>query len=210
MKPHKKGHSGMLSLTQKKLRDNFAQMRFGSDELIPVSKGDKVFSSIYLSHYPGSMGIVGRTLNYIIINNRGSVAGIIGACSPPLSISSIDSYFEINKSNRKEKINSIMNNNVFKILDGQVPNFATMILTKFRKRLADDYLKRYNTKLRGLMTFVEPPRTGNIYRADNWDYLGMTKGYRVTKRETMTDYKSFDIGKQKHIFGYKYKSYYDW
>lgn len=218
-KEHKKGHSGMLSLSERGLETQLLTKRFlyayDPIKLLKVTKGNKTFSSLYLSHYPQSKGIVGRTFNYLILNQYGFIAGIIGACSPPITVTEVDRYFDITKENRISKVNSILNNNVFRIVNNkkQIPNFGTIVLKKFRQQLQKDYYNKYKEKLKGLITFVEPPRNGTIYLADNWDYLGKTKGYRVTKRGKMTEYKKFSKGleeQQKLIFGYKFKGYYDW
>lgn len=47
-----------------------------------VPKSDSVFGKLFFSHYPGSKGIPGRSLCYIVEYN-GEVAGIIGFNSPP-------------------------------------------------------------------------------------------------------------------------------
>jgi len=52
----------------------------------------------------------------------------------------------------------------------------------FRKRIEDDYKKNYGDTLIGLVTFVELPRDGAIYKADNWDYLGLTQGKEMRRQ----------------------------
>lgn len=217
-KEHKQGHSGMLSLTETGLDAKlYTQRLFCSKNpvtLIKVPKGDKTFSSLYLSHYPQSKGIVGRTFNYLVLNENGFVIGIIGACSPPIVVTEVDKYFNINFDNRLQKLEVFLNNNIFRLVNTKaVTNLGSRVLKRFRTQLQSDYYLKYGKKLKGLISFVEPPRKGTVYLADNWDYLGKTKGYHVTKRGKMTDYKKFSEAsedQQKHIFGYKFKSYYDW
>ena len=60
--------------------------------LSPAKKGDKVFATIYLNHYPASKGIVGRQLNYYI-KRGGKLLGIIGVNSPPLNYKIVSEYF---------------------------------------------------------------------------------------------------------------------
>jgi hypothetical protein len=219
LKEHKQGHSGMLKLSENSMDMQLFMKRLfctpeNSIKLIRVPKGNKAFASLYLSHYPQSKGIVGRSFNYLILN-EGFITGIIGACSPPITVSEVDRFFYINSENRIEKINSILNNNIFRLIDSAKPvaNLGTRVLKRFRTQLQSDYYLRYKTKLKGLITFVEPPRTGTVYMADNWSYLGKTKGYNVTKRGKMTDYKKYSEiseGQQKLIFGYKFNNSYDW
>ena len=58
----------------------------------------------------------------------------------------------------------------------------------------------------GLITFVEPPRTGALYKADNWIYIGETQGIEVKRRGDTWIKKSYMQGDKKYIYGYKYKN----
>lgn len=48
------------------------------------------------------------------------------------------------------------------------------------KRLSDDWQQRFGHRLLLLETFVDPRFEGTVYRAANWLYLGLTRGYRRT------------------------------
>lgn len=104
---HGKGNSGMLpfkSETQLKSELNqtfFMPESFKYPCLLQVPKGNKLFASLYLTHYPNSKGIVGRSINYLVIWN-GRVVGIIGGNSAPYSVKAIDEFFEITKENRSD------------------------------------------------------------------------------------------------------------
>jgi len=197
-KPKKgKGHGGLLK--DKYIKEKIKQTCFTEDlRLQRVTKGNKIFASLYLEHYPHSKGIVGRQINYIIWN-EGRIVGIIGACSPPLNYKKFREYF-----NTTERF--FLNNNVFKIIRSK-KNQATQILKLFRKTIKKDYEEKYGDELIGLVTFVEPPRTGSIYKADNWDYLGMTKGINVVRRGNLDKWvnKEYKPGTKKHIFAKKLK-----
>ncbi len=164
-------------------------------ELEITNKGNKLFSTLYLEHYPRSKGIMGRQLNYFI-KRDGKVIGIIGVNSPPLNYKKFRNYFHT----ENEKL--FVNNNVFRIVETE-KNLGTKILKLLRKKITIDYYKKYGDKLIGIVTFVEPPRTGALYRADNWDYLGETEGMRVTLRSTTRNdwqNKKWEKGTKKFIF----------
>src|SRR5436853_30846 len=75
------------------------------------------------------------------------------------------------------------NNSIFRIVNNlNIKNLGTRILKIFRNEIKKDYKLFYNTEILGLITFVEPPRTGAIYKADNWIYLGETKGVEVRRK----------------------------
>jgi len=203
-----KGHSGMLALSPKVLEGRLQQRFFYPESykypcLIRVPKGDRVFASLYLSHYPESLGIVGRSFCYLIIWKE-RIVGIIGANSPPYSVKPIDEFFGITKENRQETLCRFLNNDVFRIIKPD-KNLATMTLKSFRIRVNHDYLLKYGYPLLGLITFVKPPRTGSIYKADNWIHLGMTKGYGTTSRDKPWFDRKWGKKKPKLIFGYKYR-----
>lgn len=165
--------------------------------LIPCKKSDPYYVKVFIEHYPKSKGIVGRQLNYIIYNN-GQAIGIIGFASPPLNYKVFVNYF--NTENPK----LYLNNNVFCIRETE-KNLGTKVLKIARNIINKDYLNKYGDKLLGLVTFVELPRTGALYKADNWTYLGLTKGFSARRRGVDWLEKTFEKGAIKHIFGYKYK-----
>jgi len=203
-----KGHSGMIPLSEKELKYALGQTYLFSSYpypyLLQVPKGNKIFATLYLSHYPRAKGIVGRTINYLIIW-KGRLAGIIGANSAPYSVKAINDFFGITKENRNDMLLCIMNNEIFRLIIHE-KNLATKVLKIFRQKLQQDHIKKYGHPLIGLVTFVEPPRTGTVYKADNWIYLGMTKGYGTIRRGKRWFDREWIKTKPKHIFVYKYKN----
>jgi len=203
------GNSGMVAFkTEDELKSALAQtymipQSYKYPHLLQVPKGNKTFATLYLTHYPNSLGIVGRSINYLVIW-KGKIVGIIGGNSAPYSVKSIDEYFGIDKENRSDKLLEIMNNDVFRIVEPD-KNLATMALKSFRIAIQRDYEKKYGGKLTGLITFVEPPRKGNIYYADNWTYLGMTKGFGTTRRGKRWWDRRWVKKEPKHIFAIRFK-----
>ena len=196
-KTGKKGHSGMI-YDKNISTDEYLDITNTGLSLLQCKKSNKLFVKWYIEHYPKSKGIVGRQLNYIIYNDQNPI-GIISAASPPLNYKIFRNFFKVN--NDKD----FLNNNVFRIVDKpNDKNIGTKILKLFRKKIKQDYNTKYNTNLLGIVTFVEPPRTGSIYKADNWNYLGKTQG--ITVRRSGEDWfnKQYIKGTPKFIFGYKY------
>ena len=62
----------------------------------------------------------------------------------------------------------------------------------WRKQVVLDWKIKYNCDPIGFETLVKPPRNGAVYRADNWFYGGMTKGYtaRVPKHGVRVWYRT--------------------
>lgn len=196
-KPKKgNGHSGMLNYGLRP--ETPLPFYVGSGlELERTTKGNKLYSTLYLEHYPKSKGILGRQLNYFI-KKDGKVIGIIGVNSPPLNYKKFRQYF--NTDNEK----LFVSNNVFRIVESE-PNIASKILKIFRYRVKKDYFEKYGDKLLGIVTFVEPPRTGTIYRASGWDCLGETQGIHVSRQGSHGKWlnKEYSKGTKKIIFAKK-------
>jgi hypothetical protein len=160
-----------------------------------VPKSNGMWGNLFFSHYPGSKGIPGRSLCYLVYKEK-ELVGIIGVNSPPCNYKIFRNYFGCDNDN------VFVNNNVFRLIK-QEKNLGTKVLRKFRARVYQDYLRKYNERLLGIVTFVEKPRTGAMYKADNWKLLGETQGKRM-KRDSITWQKVFADGEIKLIFGYKY------
>jgi hypothetical protein len=194
-KTGRKGHSGMIYHKE----TNPANFQIENKELclIKVKKSHKLFVKWYIEHYPKSKGIVGRQINYLIYLN-GTPVGIISASSPPRNYKKFRQYFGVTNDQ------SFVNNNVFRLIEN-IPNLGTRILKLFRNQIRKDYLDLYKDNLLGIVTFVEPPRNGALYKADNWFYLGETQGIEVKRRGEDWINKQYSKGTKKHIFVYKYK-----
>ena len=96
-----------------------------------------------------------------------------------------------------------LNNNVYRMINN-TKNLGTQVLRAFRNTVAQDYEDSYGVKILGLCTFVEPPRSGAIYLADNWTCLGETQGKSVRKRDMSTwENKEWSQGTKKLIFAIK-------
>lgn len=192
-----KGHSGMIK--KEVNEEKYFDPTLPTNLLLKkVKKSEPLYTFWYLEHYPKSKGIVGRQLNYLIYNEQKPI-GIIGCASPPLNYKLFRAYF--NTTNEK----LFVNNNVYRIVNRNGDrNLGTKILKLFRNTIQKDYLDNYNDYLLGIVTFVEPPRTGAMYKADNWDYIGMTQGVEVKRRGDNWLQKSYTKGIKKIIFGKKF------
>lgn len=198
-KTGRKGNSGMIYDKNVKVKD-FTDITLKSGiSLKLIKKSHKLFVKWFIEHYPKSKGIPGRQCNYLIYYYENPV-GIISGASPPLNYKIFRKYF----NTENEKL--FVNNNVFRIVKKpKDKNFGTKVLKLFRNTIYRDYYDKYEDKLLGIVAFVEPPRTGAIYKADNWENLGKTQGIEVRRRGNNWLEKTYSKGISKYIFGYKYK-----
>ena len=190
------GHGGLVDCGA--CPDDYLSLTSSPIWLEQVPKGHPLFATWFLRHYPASRGIMGRCITYLIFKDNRPVC-IIGGNSPPKNYKKFRTFFDTDNDE------SFVNNNVFRIVETTGDkNFGTKVLKLFRKTISVDYLSKYKEPLVGIVTFVEPPRSGAIYRADNWSYLGQTQGITCKKRDfTKWTNKEWSTGLRKHIFAIK-------
>ena len=152
-----------------------------------VRRTDPVYKQYRNNHYIPDRGLVGQQLQYLIFYGK-EVVGVIGGASSAFTSQSRDKYWELStdKDEKNCQLNSIINNNIFK-LNYPAPNLATIVLSKWRKQILKDWEELYEVKVAGFETFVVEERlwngktrNGACYRADNWELVGITKGYGDT------------------------------
>ncbi|MEY8352473.1 hypothetical protein AALB39_03855 [Lachnospiraceae bacterium 54-53] len=141
-------------------------------------------------HYSHPKGFVGRQLIYKIYNN-GLFSGVIVGGSATLHLPGRDEFFE-----DSFYINGIINNNFFHLVDNHGDkNLGTKVLSQWRKRVIVDWEERYKDRVIGFESLVELPRTGSMYKADNWTLVGQTKEF-TCRREPGIETGVFTGGKR--------------
>jgi len=152
-----------------------------------VKSSDPLYKQFRSAHYIPSRGTVGQQLQYLIFYGT-EVVGIIGGASSVFTTKARDEYwgFSADRAVANKQLNSIINNNIFR-LEYPAPNLATMVLSMWRKQIQRDWEHLYGVEVAGFETFVVEERlwngktrNGACYRADNWELLGITKGYGDT------------------------------
>lgn len=143
-------------------------------------RSDKRYQEIRNRHYVPNHGTFGQQLHYLIYLDD-EVVGIISGASAVYAVKARDDYFGLTKENKRVALNSIINNTVFRI-EKNFPNLGTQILSIWRKTVAKDWEEKYGVKVHGFETFVieNDRRKGCMYKADNWDFVGETKGSTKT------------------------------
>lgn len=140
---------------------------------------DPRYQAIRDRHYVANHGTQGQQLHFII-HYKGQVVGIISAASSVYKVKGRDDYFKIpsDKNLRQQYyLPAIINNTVFR-LEFHEKNLATKVLAKWRKVSIDLWKQLYGVDVIGFETFVVETETrkGALYKADNWDMVGMTAG----------------------------------
>lgn len=144
--------------------------------LIRCKRSNPEYQEIRDRHYIPNHGTFGQQIHYLI-KLDGKTVGIISGASAVYAVKARDDYFGLTKENKRVALNSIINNTVFR-LEKNLPNLGTQILAMWRKQIAADWEAQYHVRVHGFETFVieNETRKGCMYKADNWEYIGQTKG----------------------------------
>jgi hypothetical protein len=85
----------------------------------------------------------------------------------------------------KLQFNEVANNIVYCLSNQQDKNAGTKFLKLCRLDAIKWWQERYGDILKAFQTFILPPRTGAIYKADNWQQLGFTTGGKTMTTRTL-------------------------
>ena len=152
-----------------------------------VRRTDPLFKQFRDRHYIPNRGLVGQQLQYLVFY-AGKVVGVIGGSSAVFKNQARDEYWNFSEDQeiKCRQLNSVINNNIFR-LEYPAPNLASIVLKKWRKQIQNDWESLYGVAVAGFETFIVEERlwngktrNGACYRADNWELLGITKGYGDT------------------------------
>lgn len=129
-------------------------------------------------HYLGLATPVGRLLRYLILGD-GMLLGAIAISECAWNVSVRNTALREIGINNESVHNVVISNSRFLILPTvSVPNLASRSLSACTQRVARDWYESFSCWPRVVETFVDPTRYhGTCYRAANWVFVGMTKGY---------------------------------
>jgi hypothetical protein len=148
-------------------------------------------------HYLGLTRMPGQALKYVATTGDRWLA-LIGWSSAALKCAVRDRYIGWESERKLSRLLYLTNNVRFLILPGvRMKNLASRILSLNTKRLSNDYQSVYGHPSFLAETFVDLSRyKGTCYKAANWHYLGITKGYSKNGRYY------YENGNPKGVFIY--------
>lgn len=94
----------------------------------------------------------------------------------------------------------------YAVKDGFPPGYASKCLATSIRLLRNDWLKRYDERLIGVVTFVRPPWLGTCFKAANFKLVGYTSGEQsfIYKNGVAKSPNRF-VGEKLRIYVYRYK-----
>lgn len=137
-------------------------------------------------HYLGFSGAVGENLQYVVEDNQGRRWACLVLGAAAWKCQDRDRFIGWSAGQRERNLPLIANNTRFLILPGvQVPGLGSWILGQIARRIGEDWAAKYGREIVLLETFVERPRfAGTVYRAANWQHVGVTTGRTRQDRHT--------------------------
>lgn len=91
------------------------------------------------------------------------------------------------------QFNDVANNIVYCLTNHKNKNAGTKLLKLCRQDAIKWWHERYGDILKAFQTFILPPRTGAVYKADNWEEIGRTTGSsQKTKNIRPNDIEKYD------------------
>ena len=156
-------------------------MHFNNITLRPVKHGEAPMFKVLMQkhHYLGWLPKIGNTIWYIAIyQNKWQALLIFSAAA--LKCRARDQWIGWDYRHQYDRLNLIASNSRFLILPGKhKKNLASKILSLCKKRIQQDWIDYFGFPLLLMETFVDPSRfTGTIYKAANWHFAGVTRGYQ--------------------------------
>src|SRR5437867_12237636 len=140
------------------------------------------------THYPGSKGVVGKSIFYGIYLGYQRI-GVIGVQATTLPMKAVAKEIygvdKITPEIREHYGREVVNNSIFRLYVND-PNLGSRILSLFVKQLHRDFYQEHEINLRGINSLTYgvnergKERTGISYQAANWKYLDKSAGAKKT------------------------------
>jgi Domain of unknown function (DUF4338) len=156
-------------------------------------------------HYLGFGGAVGQNLQYLIQDGqqRPLACAVFGAAA--WKCQDRDRFISWSAQQRQRNLALIANNSRFLILPWvKVAHLGSWILGRVARRIAQDWQAKYGHPVVLLETFVQRERfRGTVYRAANWQPVGVTAGRTRQDRHTCIQVAVKDIYVQPLCRGFR-------
>jgi hypothetical protein len=129
-------------------------------------------------HYLGALRKIGETLWYVATCHAQWVA-LLCFSAAALKIAARDRWIGWSYRQQYARLPLLANNTRYCVLPAwNRKNVASHTLALCERRLSQDWMAAFGHPIVLLETFVDSRRRGTLYLADNWIYVGETRGFR--------------------------------
>lgn len=146
-------------------------------------------------HYLGFGGAVGQNVQYLVRDGQQRPVACVVFGAAAWKCQDRDRFIGWSAQQRQSNLGLIANNSRFLILPWvKVPHLGSWVLGRVAGRIARDWRAKYGHPVVLLETFVERERfRGTVYRAANWQPVGVTAGRTRQDRHTCIQVAVKDI-----------------
>ena len=146
-------------------------------------------------HYLGFGGAVGENLQYVAADDQERPLACLVFGAAAWKCQDRDRFIGWTGEQRQKNLALVANNTRFLVLPwAKVPHLGSWILGQVAGRIARDWQAKYGHPVVLLETFVERERfRGTVYRAANWQAVGVTAGRTRQDRHTRLQVPVKDI-----------------
>jgi hypothetical protein len=146
-------------------------------------------------HYLGFKGVVGENLQYVARDRQGRPLACLVFGAAAWKCQDRDQFIGWGAAQRQRNLSLLANNSRFLILPWVcIRGLGSWILGQINRRINQDWQAKYGHRVVLLETFVEQPRfQGTVYRAANWQKVGVTVGRTRQDRHTCIQVAVKDI-----------------
>jgi coproporphyrinogen III oxidase len=146
-------------------------------KMVETEEEKKVANDLVLQYhsYVPSIKTVGRTIKYLISFENNVVGTFwIGSGFKPTP-KAILNYFNVGQKDFDKMFNKVADNKRF-AMKQSIKNVGSSALKIIRKRAKQDWKDKYGDDLIAIITTIGSGKSGSVYMADNWKFIGETAG----------------------------------
>jgi hypothetical protein len=146
--------------------------------LVADGERTRFLQAMQAHHYLGALPKIGETLWYVA-TCAGQWVALLSFSAAAMKIAARDKWIGWTYRQQYARLHLLANNTRYCVLPGwNLPNVASHVLALCERRLSRDWTDVFGHPIVLLETFVDERHRGTVYLADNWVYVGRTRGFR--------------------------------
>jgi len=139
--------------------------------------------------YVPTVKTVGRVIKYLAEDDGKPCATFwLGSGFRPTPKDLLN-WFDVKQSEFDSFFNEVADNKRFCIVAPR-KNLGTQVLRLIRERAASDWMEKYGSQLRAIVTTIGNDKPGSVYLADNWQHVGWTSGLPGNRKSVSMKWNS--------------------
>lgn len=168
---------------------------------LAVSKDEKHMADevvIQYHSYVASARTVGRVMKYLIYYDDELVGTFwVGSGFKPTPKAILE-YFKVSQKEYDKIFNEIADNKRF-AMTKHIKNVGTIAMKMIRSRVKQDWKNLYGNDLVAILTTIGNGKSGSVYKADNWKFIGETAGLPKERKSMSMKWNNQEEIKDRYV-----------